>query len=290
MSIVTISRESYSPGKEVAEIVAQRLGFECVSGDVLGQASEEFDVSEAKLLRAVRDAPTILDRFTFGKERYLAYFQAALLEHFQKDNVVYHGLAGHYVVRGVPHVLKVRIIGKLEDRIEAVMHRESVFEQAASSMSGLSGQGLSLPASHRAVSREKALRILESSDEARHKWGKHLYGIDTHDPNLYDLVIHINKLGVDDAADAICYAAGLDQFQATSESQQAMDDLLVAALVKARLIEQYPRVNVSAHEGSVYVAVEGGSPSDEKAIQDAVGDVAGVKEVAVDLFPFTTPD
>lgn len=290
MPIVTISRESYSPGKEVAEKVAQRLGFACVSGDVLGQASEEFDVPEAKLLRAVRDAPAILDRFTFGKERYLAYFQAALLEHFQKDNVVYHGLAGHYVVRGVPHVLKVRIIGKLDDRVAAVMQRASVFEQAASSMSGLSGQGLSLPASHQAVSREKALRILETSDEARRKWGMHLYGIDTHDPILYDLVIHINKLDVDDAADAICYAAGLKQFQATPESQQAIDDLLLAALVKARLIEQHPRVNVSAHAGNVYVAIEGGSPSDEHAIQDALRQIQGAKKVDVDLFPFTTPD
>ena len=55
MPVITISRESYSPGKEVAERVAERLGFECVSGDVLSEASEEYDVPESQLLRAVRD-------------------------------------------------------------------------------------------------------------------------------------------------------------------------------------------------------------------------------------------
>ena len=109
MSVITISGGSHSYGKEVAEKLAQKLGYECLSRDVLIEASKEFNVPEVKLLRAIRDAPSILDRFTYGKERYIAYFQTALLEHFQKDNTVYHGLAGHFFVKSVAHVLKVRI-------------------------------------------------------------------------------------------------------------------------------------------------------------------------------------
>ena len=67
MSIVTISRESYTLAKEVAERVAQTLGFECISREVLIEASETFNVPEIKLLRAIRDAPSVLDRFTFGE-------------------------------------------------------------------------------------------------------------------------------------------------------------------------------------------------------------------------------
>ena len=63
MSIVIISRGSYSRGKEVAEKVAQELGYECISRDVLIEASEDFHVPEIKLLRAIRDAPSLLDRF-----------------------------------------------------------------------------------------------------------------------------------------------------------------------------------------------------------------------------------
>lgn len=42
MAIITISRGSYSKGREVAEEVAQRMGYEVVSRDVLLEASERF--------------------------------------------------------------------------------------------------------------------------------------------------------------------------------------------------------------------------------------------------------
>ncbi|OFW65265.1 MAG: hypothetical protein A2Y74_03950 [Actinobacteria bacterium RBG_13_63_9] len=290
MPIVTISRGSYSRGKEVAEKVAQKLGFECISRDVLLEASQEFNVPEVKLLRAIRDAPSILDRLTFGKERYIAYIQAALLEHFQKDNVVYHGQAGHYFVRGISHVLKVRIIGETEDRAALLMERDDVFEQAPSAIKGISEPGLKLPRAHRRLSKDQALRVLEDIDEARRKWGLHLYGIDTHDPSLYDLVIHVKKLSTEDAADIICYAVGLNRFQATAESQQAMDDLRLAASVKAHLVERYPRVNVTANRDAVYIALEGGSSREKEAIQEAVGNIPGVEKIEINVYPFVTPD
>ena len=124
MSIVTISRGSYSRGKEVAEKVAQKLGYECISRDILLEASEQFNIPEIKLVRAIHDAPSVLDRFTYGKDRYVAYIRAALLKHVQKDNVVYHGLAGHLFLEGIPHVLKVRIIADLEDRIKEELYQE----------------------------------------------------------------------------------------------------------------------------------------------------------------------
>jgi cytidylate kinase len=289
MSVVTISKQSYSRGKEVAEKVAQKLGFECLSGEVLSEASDEFDVPEIELLRAVRDRPSILDQFTFGKERYSAYFQAALLHRLQSDNVVYHGLAGHYFVREVSHVLKVRIIGKLEDRVELVLKRESIFEQAASSMSGMPRQSPAGPRGRR-MSKDDALRVLERSDEARGKWGLHLYGIDTHDPTLYDLVIHLDHLSIEEAAEVICFAARLDRFQATAQSRQVMDDLALAAQVRGKLIERYPRIRVAARQGVVHIALEGGTAAEEKAIRETVEQIPEVKQIETDLYPFTTPD
>ncbi len=290
MAIVTISRGSYSRGKEVAEKVAQELGFECISRDVLIEASQEFNVPEIQLIRAIRDAPSILERLTFGKERYIAYIQAALLEHFQKDNVVYHGLAGHYFVRGISHVLKVRIIAEIEDRAKLLMERDDIFEQAVSAMKGISEPGLKVPRTHWRLSKAQALRLLAQIDEARRKWGLYLYGIDTYDPSLYDLVIHVKKLSSDDAANIICRAAKWNRFQATAESQQAMDDLLLAARVKAQLIDRYPRANVSAHGGAVYIGLEGGSPSEEKAIRDTAAQIPGVEKLEINLYPFVTPD
>ena len=72
MPIITISRGSFSKGKEVAEKVAGFLGFECISREILLEASEHFNIPEIKLTSALHDAPSILQRFTYGKERYLA--------------------------------------------------------------------------------------------------------------------------------------------------------------------------------------------------------------------------
>ena len=42
MAIITISRGSYQKGKEVAEKVARKLGYECISREILLEASDEF--------------------------------------------------------------------------------------------------------------------------------------------------------------------------------------------------------------------------------------------------------
>ena len=79
MAIITISRGSYSRGKEIAEKVAARLGYSLLSRDILLQASEEFNIPEIRLVRALHDAPSVLERFTHGKERYVSFIQQALL-------------------------------------------------------------------------------------------------------------------------------------------------------------------------------------------------------------------
>jgi cytidylate kinase len=265
MSIITISRGSYSRGREVAEKVAQKLGYDCISREILVEASEEFDVPEIKLFQAIEDAPSVLDRFTFGKERYIAFIQAALLERFQKDNVVYHGWAGQYFVGDVSHVLKIRIIAEMDDRVELVMRREGVPE-------------------------DKARRVLKNIDEARRRWGLHLYGIDPGDSSLYNLVIHISKISVDDAADLIHQAVRLEKFQTTAESQRALDDLTLAARVKASIIERHHRASVAARDGLVYIGLEGAGSNEETALRDAVQGLPGVKHVDVNAYPFVTPD
>lgn len=200
MPIITISRGSYSHGSEVAEKVAKNLGYKCISRDVLIEVSDEFNVSEIKLTRAIRDSPSVLDRYTFGREKYIAFIKAAILEHLKKDDTVYHGFAGHFFVQDIPHVLKVRIIADMEKRIECMMARES------------------LP-------RTEALNMVKRVDEERKKWSQKLYGIDTWDSRLYDLVINIEKITIDDAVEMICRTVKLKPFQTTPESQKRMDKL-----------------------------------------------------------------
>jgi cytidylate kinase len=228
MALITISRGSYSKGKEIAEKVAEKLGYDCIARDAIIEASKEFNIPEIKLVRAIHDAPSILKRFTHGKQRYLGYLQVALLERFQKDNVVYHGLAGHFFLKGVSHLLKVRIIADMESRVKLEMERER-------------------------ISKEQAERILKNDDKERRRWSENLCGIDTWDPSLYDLVLHIKKITVDDAVNIICHTVRLKHFQTTPESQELIDDLLIAARVKAALFDLKPDIEVSVKNGTISI-------------------------------------
>jgi len=259
MAIITISRGSYSKGKEVAEKVAARLGYEVLSRDVLLEASDRFHIPEIKLVRAIHDAPSILDRFTHGQQTYVAYIQSALTQRALKDNVVYHGLAGHVLLKGVAHVLKVRIIADLADRVASEMERERVSEE------------------------EARTQILKD-DQERRKWTHSLYGVDPWDPSLYDLVIRIHKLMVDDAVDFICQAAGREQFKTTAESRRRMQDLALACQVKAALADQYPDVAVSSEFGNVLIYTRTGDRQarrlDEKA-KSLTREIEGINNVEV---------
>jgi len=101
-------------------------------------------------------------------------------------------------------------IADLEERIRIVMDREK-------------------------IPRDRAIKYIEDLDEERRNWSRRLYGIDTRDPSLYDLVLHIRKLSVEDAVEIICHTLKIGHFQTTAESQRAMEDLALAAEVKAIL-------------------------------------------------------
>jgi hypothetical protein len=58
MTIITISKGSYSRGEEVAEKLAEELNYKCISREILLEASEQFNIPEIKLVRAIHDAPS----------------------------------------------------------------------------------------------------------------------------------------------------------------------------------------------------------------------------------------
>lgn len=261
MSIITINRGSYSRGKEVAERLANKLGYECISRDILLEASDEFNIPELKLVRALHDPATVLERFTNGKERYISYIYASLLQHACKDNIVYHGLAGQFFLYNIPHALKVRVIADMEDRVKEEMRREN-------------------------ISSEKALYILRKDDEERRKWALQIYNKDTWDSRLYDIVLHIGKLTVDDAVDILFDTVNKPSYQTTAESQKLIEDLALAAKVKVALVKIVPKIQISCDHGKIFID---GTDADSTLVKnkDQINTIAmqfeGVEEVIFNI-------
>jgi cytidylate kinase len=267
VAVITISRGSYSRGKEVAEKVAEKLGCLCVSREAILTASLMYRIPEIGLVRAIEDAPSILDRFSYEKEKYVAHVQAALVKLAHNDNMIYHGLAGHILLRDTPHVLKVRIIADMDDRVALEMKREGISEN-------------------------EARRILTNDDRERRKWSKYLYGIDPWDINLYDLVLRVKKISVNEAADIICYVVNMEPFYATEKSREAMENLLLACEVRTRLVDLKPDVEVKADGGRVFVRTSI-SPFEGRdlaqRLSEKAASVPGVVDIHLDIGSYS-PD
>jgi len=263
MGVITISRGSYSKGKEIAEKLAYNLGYECVSRDILLEASAHFNIPEIKLVRAIHDAPSIFERFRHGKEKYIIFIREAFLEHILKDNVVYHGLSGHFFIKEVPNILRVRIIANIEDRVKEEMNRENITEQ-------------------------DARHLLVKDDEERRKWSMYLYGIDTKAPNLYDIILHIDNLKVNEAVEILTDIAKRPCFQTTQKSQMIIKDYYLAAKAQAAIFDRFPSAEVKSKNAVVYVKMETVLSLEKEVIDNVkniIKDINGIKEVRVNVVP-----
>ena len=263
MAIITISRGSYSRGKEIAEKVAAKLGYRCISRDVLLEVSKEYDIPELKLVHAIHDAPGILKRFNRRDEKYIAFIKAALLQHLKEDNIVYHGLAGHFFVGHVPHALKVRVLSDMEDRVR-------------------------LEAERKGIDADKARRILEKDDKERQRWSQSLYGIDTADPILYDLVVHIKQITVEDAVDMICDLVSKEQFKTTPKSQRQIEDLALSAAIHKAMIDIGPDIQVCVDNNVAYIETEAAVGAEEglvEEIRQVAATYEGISDVKIQCHP-----
>lgn len=277
MAIITISRSRYSHGKEIAEEVARRLNYECVSREVLREASQFFNIPENELLKAIHDPPNIVERLTHGKETPIAYIRAALLEHAKKDNIVYHGHAGHLLLSEIHNVLKVRVNADTDDRLSLVQQREK-------------------------ISKSSALARIKSEDSHRMRWTRYLYHLETKDPMLYDIVIHIGVLSIKDACDIICCAANSGTYKLTKKSLAVINELAICSHVKAA-VQKICAVDVTAKQGIVHIKIPAqkivkssfSSPKLQERVQDKIKDdltrdirkivkkIPGVKDVICDI-------
>jgi cytidylate kinase len=263
MPIITISRGSYYHGRSIAEKLAQRLGYRCISRDQIIENLEEFHLPEIKLVRGLHDTFSVLDRFPHGKTRFTAAVRSAILQEFLDGNVVYHGLVGHYFVRNISHVLKIRIVADMKSRIEDDMTRQNVPE-------------------------DKARFVLKKDDEERRKWGMFLYGSDVVDPENYNMVIKVGHINEEEAIDLIVKGVSLPSFQETMESRKLLADAALAALVNRTLFD-FPHASVAAQSGAVTIALK--APEEQQQtinarIGEMIAPLRGVDSYTVKFEPY----
>ena len=91
MSIITISRGSFSGGQTLAERVAERLAYRCLSREVLVEAAATYGVPEPALAQFLDTSPGLWERLTQSHRLYLIFLQVVMCERALPGRLVYHG-------------------------------------------------------------------------------------------------------------------------------------------------------------------------------------------------------
>ncbi len=258
MAIITISRGTLSGGRDLARCLGAKLGYQVVSReDLVEQASRLYGIEEANLLRGLGRGPRLLERFRIDRRIYLTAAQATLCRLVMGDRVVYHGNAGHLLLGGVRHVIRVRIVAPLAHRVSAAQREYGLTEKEAE-------------------------EFVRQQDDERRSWTRFLYGVEWGDPQLYDVVINLEKVCCDAACEIVSPLAANPDFEATEEDAGRLEALFLEAHVKAKL---YLNPKIAAAADGIQVVVEGGVvhlkglvPS-EGMLQEVVRTVESLPEV-----------
>jgi cytidylate kinase len=262
MPVITISRGTYSGGKAFAECVAARMSVPCLSREILVEAAGKFGVPEHVLAEALSKPPSVFERFSRQRNVYLAFVRAMLLQHASEGSFVYHGHAGHLLLTDVVNVIRVRVVAPMSYRVPAAMKRLDIDEK-------------------------KAIAHIEKVDRERERWVRFLYNAQWQDPSLYDLVVNLEQLTIEEACDIVSTMVGFKRFAWTDESRRKVADTALASLVLAELAKDEctrgSALDVSCHSGIVTIRGTVGLREVHAAVPRIARAVPGVVDVRCEV-------
>jgi cytidylate kinase len=262
MSVITIARGTLSGGQATAERVAARLGYPCLGREELIERASRFGVPGPRLAQILETTPNLWERLSESREAYIAYLQAAMADLAEAGNLVYHGQLGQELLKGVRPLVKVRVIAPMEYRITAAMAAQRLDRQAA-------------------------IEYIQRADEDRLKRTRFFFGVDWRDPSLYDLVINLDQMSEDTAAELIVtlpHSSPWGTPQGELELERHLRDFVVASRVRVALMVNGWAVRVQARDGLVKLSGEVQLlPSEElDDVMSLAASVPGVREVNLD--------
>lgn len=183
--IITISRQYGSGGKEVAEMVAEKLGVRCYDRQIVYLAAEKMGETDSDIEGLLEMAYRTPESFlgSLGNQGYesIPYYnkmfreQAKVIHKIaEKESAIFLGRCADVIVRDFPNHYSFFIYADNEFRAERAK-----------------------------VEYNKTLKELEKENKTREKYYNYYTGQKWGDPKNYDLMINTSKLLLSEAADMI---------------------------------------------------------------------------------------
>lgn len=258
MTIVMISSMFQCGREELAQALARKTDWPVLNREELVDEARKLGIKIGRLEMAMIKTPGLSEKLVREKELYLAFLTAKLCEKAGQGNLIYHGRAGHLLLPGVSHRLRVGLTAPQEIRIKRT------------------AQTLNLAP-------DKAEVYLARLDEDMGKWIRYMHRVDGRDPNQFDLFFNLENMGLSNAAGILCATAELPDFQATPASLKLMNDLNLSAQAKLRLALDertlQADLHVHADDGVVTVTYPPEHDRVSRHIPQVLAELSGCREI-----------
>jgi cytidylate kinase len=260
MAIIVVSHQKGAGGPEIGMALSQRLGYRYVDQELLQDAVRRYGLDEDKLSHLDESKPTFFERFDTETRHHITVLQTTLLELAELDNAVFMRGGGQWLLRGVPHVLRVRIIAPFEHRVKQWIKR-------VASMTGETPHPRAAADFVRRDDLEKAGRM------------RYLYEVDIADPMLYELIVNTEQVRHEAVVQMLEALAHRPEMTTSETGRQTIASRALASRVQVALAthpdtRRY-RITVEAQSGIVTLE---GTTALERAVEVARG-VPGVRDV-----------
>lgn len=206
MPIITIFSGGFcQEGPVIDEVVARTEYRQITDNEIVAEASRRSAMAESKIMRAFSSKTSVFNKFTLEKERSLAYIKLAVADLITIDNALITCFSGQLIPAAVSHTLRVCLVAPQKYRTAAAAEQQGISEKDAA-------------------------KLVQGREEDCSFWIDSLLGnSDPWDPALYDVVIPVDKMSVQDAAALIADYAGRDILRQAADSKQALEDFRLAA-------------------------------------------------------------
>ena len=263
MPIIAITREMGSLGKDVARGLGEELGLPVIYHEVIDHLADRMRVRKSHVIRLLDGSAGLFERLTADKTSLSIFTHDEIFNiaasWTNKGGAIIRGWGATHLLRDIPHVVCVRVCAPFELRKQRMMERlNSSDEQLIA----------------------EEIRV---NDEAHSAIIRRHFGVQWSEPEHYDVVLNTKRVSVDECVTEVKSIASGAQFAETEAARQKLDDLALAARVRAALRRapetREARVQVSSDTGRV--TLSGASSTDEMlAFVEVASAVPGVRDVA----------
>lgn len=179
--LITVSRQTGSLGKEITELLAQKLNQPVITRDLV--MSQWFpSVASPHEIHMLTESPGFFLTTSSQGLTFAEHLENKLKRFLADQPCIIFGLGAQIIFADQPDVLHVKIMASPEVRTRRIMENHNLEEKDAA-------------------------RFLELTDRKHKRYIATLYGKDWSDPLLYHIILNTDSLTVDEGASLICYMA-----------------------------------------------------------------------------------